>query len=189
MSGSPTPSTAGPAHGLATNSTAGRPGVDVKEFYAGLPTPVCIVTTYAADRAPHATTVGSYCTVSLTPPIVLFCLLPGSHLLGHLDVGSSLRVHFASADDADLVAAFAVKGGPRKFDGTAWTAEVDAPTLPGLNHLSGNVLEMVDIGDHVVLYVAVTGCTSTNSESAPLLYHRRSFGRFEGNDSWPPPTR
>jgi len=189
MSGSPAPCGARSAPSSAANSVAGLNTVDVKEFNAGQVTPVCVVTTYAADGAPHATTVGSYCAVSFTPPIVLFCLLPESQLLTHLGTGSSLRIHFASARDGALVTNFATKGGPRKFDGVDWRDEAEAPTLPGLNQLCGKVFDMVDIGDHVVVYVAVSGYESPNADSVPLLYHRRSFGRFERNDSWPSPKK
>ena len=66
-------------------------GIDPKEFRrtAGrFLTGVTIATSRAADGTPHGLTANSFTTVSLTPPLILFCIDNRARLLEHfVDTG------------------------------------------------------------------------------------------------------
>lgn len=150
---------------------------DFKEFYASITTPVAIVTAYGPDRAPYGTTIGSYCSISLDPPIVVISLLPSSDLLSVLSHQSSVRVHFPGRDDVELARRFAGKGGPLKFNDIQWSSKSAAPTLDNLPWLLGHVDEIRAVGDHFMVHVEATEVNYQNTD--PLLYRARAFGSFQ----------
>ena len=149
----------------------------VKEFYSTVTTPVCIVTAYDQQRGPFGTTVGSFCSVSLTPPLALISLLPGSELLSILDTGPSVRVHFPAATDVALAQRFAGKGGAGKFEGVEWVPEPVAPTFPDMGWVSARVSGIEPMGDHLVVRLHIDS-VHRREDSAPLLYRARAFGTF-----------
>ena len=57
---------------------------------SGVCAPVTVVTATAADGLPHGSTVSSFASLSLDPPLVSFALGRASGLLAHLQPGEDL---------------------------------------------------------------------------------------------------
>ncbi|WP_281790397.1 flavin reductase family protein [Streptomyces sp. MK37H] len=57
------------------------------ELMSGVCAPVTVVTATAADARPHGSTVSSFASLSLDPPLVSFALDRASGLLAHLQPG------------------------------------------------------------------------------------------------------
>ena len=146
------------------------------ELMSGVAAPVTVVTAMAADGQPHGSTVSSFASLSLDPPLVTFALDRRSGLLGHLQPGARVGVNILGAHQQELASAFARRrGAGLKFDGVTWSARAGLPYLPGCTGwTAGRVERHVDGGDHVLLVVHLQEAESTSV--APLVYARRVFG-------------
>ena len=146
------------------------------ELMSGVCAPVTVVTATTADGRPHGSTVSSFASLSLNPPLVSFALDRSSGLLPHLQPGDRVGVNILGAHQQDLASTFARRRGPGlKFDGVAWTVRAGLPYLPeSAGWTAGRVQRHVDGGDHILLVVQVEEAEST--ATAPLVYARRVFG-------------
>src|SRR5437870_5774242 len=97
---------------------------------ASVPAPVTIVTT-VVDGRPHGSTVSSFASLSLDPPMVLVALDLGSGLLRLLRRTRRFAVNVLSSEQRELALAFARKGGDR-FGEVAWSMSGGLPRLAGV---------------------------------------------------------
>ena len=139
-------------------------------------TGVTIVTTLDPEGVPVGLTANSFTSVSLDPPMVLFCLGEASDTLSAFDDGPGFVVHVLSAEQRDLSNRFASKGVDR-FEGTDWR-----PGLNGLPVLDGALVTFecqsahrYDGGDHVI-FVGEVKSMSVGDIDAPALGYFR--GRY-----------
>lgn len=147
------------------------------ELMSGVCSPVTVVTATDADGRPHGTTVSSFASLSLDPPLVSFALDRFSALLAHLQPGERVGVNVLGAQQQDLASTFArrLQAGGTKFDGVTWALRSGLPHLPGATGwTAGRVERHVDGGDHVLLVMGVEEAESTTAP--PLVYARRTFG-------------
>ncbi|MGV9851267.1 flavin reductase family protein [Streptomyces sp. NPDC003442] len=147
------------------------------ELMSGVCAPVTVVTATTADGRPHGSTVSSFASLSLDPPLVSFALDRASGLLAHLQPGDRVGVNILGAHQQELASAFARRhrGPGSKFDGVTWTVRAGLPHLPeSAGWTAGRVERHVDGGDHVLLLVCLEEAESTST--APLIYARRIFG-------------
>ncbi|CDR02051.1 flavin reductase family protein [Streptomyces iranensis] len=147
------------------------------ELMSGVCAPVTVVTATTADGRPHGSTVSSFASLSLDPPLVSFALDRASGLLAHLQPGDRVGVNILGAHQQELASAFARRrqGPGSKFDGVSWTVRAGLPYLPeSAGWTAGRVERHVDGGDHVLLLVCLEEAESTSA--APLIYARRIFG-------------
>jgi flavin reductase (DIM6/NTAB) family NADH-FMN oxidoreductase RutF len=100
-----------------------------REVMAGVATPVAVVTTLTGD-GPHGTTVSSFASLSLAPPMVMAALDRSSGLLSRLVVGAPFGVNVLGSHQAELAGVFARRGGD-KFAGVEWSEHAGAPRLAG----------------------------------------------------------
>ena len=147
------------------------------ELRSGVCAPVTVVTAMTAEGAPQGSTVSSFASLSLDPPLVSFALDRRSGLLAHLEPGDRVGVNILGAHQQELASRFArPRQGPGlKFDGVSWTVRAGLPHLPeSAGWSAGRVERHVDGGDHILLVVLVEEAEST--VTAPLVYARRVFG-------------
>jgi flavin reductase (DIM6/NTAB) family NADH-FMN oxidoreductase RutF len=155
---------------------AAAPTVDPATFrdvMAEVCSPVSVITTLNGGW-PHGTTVSSFSSLSLDPPMVLAALSRQSELLLHLRRTGRFGLNVLSSSQHELAARFARKGTD-KFDGVHWSADRGVPHLAGAaGFLSCTVADLSDGGDHVIVVGEVTFAAA--AAAAPLTYHRRRFG-------------
>lgn len=145
------------------------------EFKAALSavcTPVTVVTT-VHDERPHGTTVSSFCSLSLDPPMVLVSLDRSSELLRLICQSGRYGVNVLAGHQSDIAQAFARKGND-KFAGIGHEIVAGLPRILGASvWLQCRLAELVDGGDHVIVLGAVERAGQEPSE--PLMYHDRTF--------------
>lgn len=139
-------------------------------------TGVTIVTT-VVNGSPHGITANSFSSVSLDPPLVLFCLGKSSTNFDAFMTTDNFAINILAAGQDALSTHFAMFEGDR-FEGSTWsTWETGAPILDGIVSAADCQLEIRhDAGDHVII-VGRALRAEVVSEVAPLLYHR---GRYAG---------
>jgi flavin reductase (DIM6/NTAB) family NADH-FMN oxidoreductase RutF len=145
---------------------------EFKAALAAVCTPVTVVTT-VHDGHPHGTTVSSFCSLSLDPPMVLVSLDKSSDLLGLICRSGCYGVNVLARDQSAVAQAFARKGLD-KFAGIGHEIICGLPRIEGASvWLQCRLAELVDGGDHVIAMGVVERAIQEPAE--PLMYHDRTF--------------
>ena len=132
----------------------------------------------ATTGRPVGSTVNSFASVSLDPPLVLFSLITGNNSAEHFAPGRPFAVNVLAADQIHLSNHFA-KSFDDKWNGIPhdiW--DTGAPIVPGaVSNFEGLVTANHDGGDHVIIVGRVQrmACSAEEGTPPPLLYYR---GRY-----------
>ena len=118
----------------------------------------------------------SFTSVSLDPPLVLFCPAHTSSTWPRIKAAGSFSVNVLAADQIDLCKAFASSGGD-KFADVSWTPTTWGPSLDGVLATVHCVIDQVHVaGDHDVVIGRVQELV-THRDSGPLLFWKGQFGQ------------
>ena len=143
------------------------------EFATG----VTIITTIE-NQEPRGITANSFTSVSLEPPLVLFCLGRESTNFNAFNTANFFAVNILSADQSDISNKFAVVEGD-KFEGVDWTSwETGAPILPNtIAAIDCRLKELIDAGDHIIVLGEVLRAEKM-AEKPPLLYFEGKYSKI-----------
>ncbi|MBI3927252.1 MAG: flavin reductase family protein [Armatimonadetes bacterium] len=160
--------------------------VDPAEFRRCLgrfATGVTVVTTRSQDGGVlHAMTVNTLTSVSLNPPLVLFCASNQTRTLEIILESRVYAVNILSEEQKDLSDRFAGFGADEedRFGGIDYTLALDSrcPIFPGcLGSLDCRLVDAYPGGDHQILVAEVVALSST--EGRPLLFYSSTYPRLE----------
>lgn len=145
-----------------------------RELMSAVCAPVTVVTTTTFDGRPYGTTVSSFASLSLRPPMVSFALDHSSNLLRYVRMSRRVGVNVLAYGQDDVAMAFAGRG-EGKFAGITWRHDRGLPRLAGAGGwLVASVVNTVPGGDHTLILAEVMA--SEVGDAAPLVYARRTFG-------------
>lgn len=142
-------------------------------------TGVCVASATGRDGTSVGLTVNSFTSVSLDPPLVLFCLDNRSESLPLFLEAQGFGLSILAAEQKGLSNNFA-KAPPalRWFDVPAFKGQGGAPLIDGaLATLDCTRHAIHEGGDHTILVGRVLGFT--NRAGAPLLYFRGGYAALE----------
>jgi flavin reductase (DIM6/NTAB) family NADH-FMN oxidoreductase RutF len=140
--------------------------------FCDVPTSVAVVATRDDDGAASGMTIGSLSALSLTPPLVLFC------------ISRSARSHAALCDAERYCVSLLAQGQEdvaRRFaDPTADRFERDVGDYDGLPAILGALgwllcgrERLVNAGDHTIVIARVDHAST--QDRPPLVYWRRGY--------------
>lgn len=131
---------------------------------------VTVVSARRADGAPIGVTVSAFCSVSLTPPLILVCLDKATLDLAVYAEGPRFAVNVLAETQQAVSNAFAYPGPVPPFEATAYrTGAGDVPLIEGtVAALECSRFAAHDAGDHVIVVGLVDNAVCR--EGAPLLY-------------------
>ncbi len=137
-------------------------------------TGITIITTMDSTGIPHGMTANSFSSVSLNPPLVLFCLDERAALLSHIAPNRSIAINLLAEEQADLSSRFARKSEDR-FENLDWkTGSLGSPLLAGaLATFECTVTQLIPAGDHQIVLAHVQ--TVEWREGRPLLYFASAY--------------
>ncbi len=146
---------------------------DQKDFRRTLgqfATGVTIVTTRAPDGRAVGITVNSFTSVSLNPPLVLWCLARNSACLPVFEQATRFAINILSASQHALSQRFA-SPIPNRFEGVDTEDGKDGlPLLKGVTaRLICRNVKQFDGGDHTIFLGEVE--EYTRYEGKPLVFH------------------
>ena len=148
-----------------------------KEAMSAFASGVTIVTMKGAVGSYHGLTVSAFTSVSLDPPMVLFCRKKPKDVQEALGVGDIVVINILSQGQEDLAYRFA---NP-KLDPSARYSEVDFELFEGvpvlLNAraaLGTTIRECHEAGDHSI-YLCEVHHARVIPDSSPLVYYNRAF--------------
>jgi flavin reductase (DIM6/NTAB) family NADH-FMN oxidoreductase RutF len=151
-------------------------GEDLRGVMACFATGVVVVTASRPD-GPVGMAVNSFVSVSLDPPLVLFCAAHSSSTWPAIRAAGHFCANVLTADQEGLARKFARKGD--RFAGVAHSPGVTgAPVLEDVHaHLECTIVETYEAGDHTLVLGRVLDL-GANQDAAPLLFYRSAYRLF-----------
>jgi len=157
------------------------PGPDTQlEFRAALgsfATGVTVVTTQT-DTGPIGMTANSFSSVSLDPPLVMWCPSKSSERAPFFLAAHHFAIHVIGADQRDLAAGFA-RAGDDFGDLDLARNDHGCPLINGcIARFECETQAIHDAGDHSIVVGRVF--QAEVNDGAPLVFSRGHFGGFQG---------
>jgi flavin reductase (DIM6/NTAB) family NADH-FMN oxidoreductase RutF len=134
-----------------------------------------VVVTAVVDDSPVGMTCQSFASLSLDPPMVLFCPSKTSTTWPILARADHVCINVLSTAQDELSNSFA-RSGTDKYAGVPWTPTPrGAPALDGAAaHIEARVAECLDGGDHHIVTCVVKALSAT-TDHEPLVYYRSGY--------------
>jgi 3-hydroxy-9,10-secoandrosta-1,3,5(10)-triene-9,17-dione monooxygenase reductase component len=142
-------------------------------------TGVTVVTAMSGDE-PVGMTCQSFSSVSLNPPLVLFCPAKGSRAWPRIQRAGSFCVNLLAHDQAEISNLMATKGID-KFAAVDWqrSPSTGSPLLNGiLGYVDCTVHAVHEAGDHYIVIGRVLDLAGTEAP-APLLFFEGRYAQPE----------
>ena len=143
-------------------------------------TGVTILTARDSSGTDHGMTVSAFCSLSLEPPLVLFCIDHAASMYGLLtgDPPPACGISILSSDQEACSRRFADETEQR-FDGIAYSRGERGVVLldDALAHLECTILQRLDAGDHTVFIARLDRAEPRHGQ--PLLYYRGGYAQLE----------
>ena len=133
-----------------------------------------MLTTRAADGAPHGITINSFSSLSLDPPLVMVAIDRVCTSLSHFESSGLFAVNILREEQLDLSIRFAELPEGR-FTGVPWREAVTgSPVIEDvLGVLESQTIEVIDAGDHRVLIGEVVSVGI--GEGRPLVFFGSNY--------------
>ena len=139
-------------------------------------TGVTVITT-GVDGHAAGTTVNSFTSVSLDPPLVLFCLHRQSRLQEVLRSSGSFAVNFLAGRHETVARAFAGRQTAQFSDVAYHRCAVGMPVLTdALAYLACRIVDEFAGGDHTIVLGEVVELSAPSRRQEPLIFFEGMFG-------------
>ena len=144
-------------------------------------TGVTVITSGTGETA-SGTTVNSFTSVSLAPPLVLFCLHRNSRLREVLGRSRMFVVNFLASRQQRIAWAFAKAGSAKLVDEAHHRSQDGMPILSeALAFLVCRVVNEIDAGDHVIYLGEVIEADAPRRDHDPLVFFRGVMGALQNS--------
>ncbi|MFL5575904.1 MAG: flavin reductase family protein [Gemmatimonadaceae bacterium] len=141
-------------------------------------TGVTVVTLCDDAGRDHGMTVSAFCSLSLSPPLVLVCVDRAASMYPLLTVGQGLAINILASGQEALSRRFS---GPdqNRFDGIGYARGVTGAALLDdvLGALECEIVALHEGGDHTIVIAEVE--TAVAWPERPLLYYRGGYAQLE----------
>jgi len=161
----------------------------LKQAMRVYPQGVTVVTALSQDT-PKGLTVSSFTSVSLAPPLVLFCIARASALHDLFRGAEFYAVNFLADDQKSVSDRFAGRTTlADRFEGVKFTAgTTGSPIIDGVRAvIECRGWRAYDGGDHSILVGEVVAARATPSKR-PLVYFSQQYTTTEPGESPAPPS-
>lgn len=148
-----------------------------RQVLGHFPTGVTVVTSMHEGK-PIGMAIGSFTSLSLEPPQVLFCVGKHSSSWPKVEASGRFCANILADDEEDICRVFASKAED-KFAEIGWKRTGnDCPLIDGvLAYIDCTIEQVIESGDHYIVIGAVTDL-DVRHEGGPLLFFRGGYGRF-----------
>jgi len=151
-------------------------GHSFRKALGRFPTGVTVVTSRNANGRNVGATISAFASVSLDPPLVLFCITHDSETLAAIQETGRCVINVLAEDQEPISTLFSAP----KVD---WSqavlrdSENDYPQIEGCLAYLGATLHAVHTGgDHTIVVLLITDVIATDGR--PLVHHRSAYSRL-----------
>lgn len=182
---------------MVTTELRSSSGIDAERFrraFGQHPAGVAVITA-ESGIGPVGMTATSVVSVNADPPVLAFSVSDASSSAPTILAASSIVVHLLDADDVDIAVLCATSGVDRFADESLWSRlPTGEPYFPGARRWLRVAPSdrLIAGGAHVLTAVVLdAGERATlpgddGVESAPLVYHSRTWHRLGSASSFTP---
>jgi 3-hydroxy-9,10-secoandrosta-1,3,5(10)-triene-9,17-dione monooxygenase reductase component len=160
------------------------PQIDPEQFrqvLGHLPTGVTVVTAQHPG-GPVGMSANSVTSVSLEPPLILFCPAKSSETWPRIRESGRFCVNVFAAHHGEISERFAARGVDR-FAGVAWHSRPSGPALDeAVAWIECTIWAEHEAGDHLIVVGAVDHLDVREGAENPLVFFRGRYGSFSAND-------
>lgn len=161
---------------------AGRPEVTIEQqkfrhVMGHFVTGVTVITSIV-DDLPVGMTAQSFVSLSLDPPLVMFCPARQSYTWKRIEAEGVLCINVLARSQEEISRRFAAKGDDR-FSGVTWTRApvTGSPLLEGVHAWVDCEIEDVHPGgDHLIVVCRVLALAAPGDAGDPLVFHLGRYG-------------
>jgi flavin reductase (DIM6/NTAB) family NADH-FMN oxidoreductase RutF len=123
-------------------------------------------------------TVSAFCSVSLSPPLVLVCVDRGASMHDLLLTHPKLGISIVSCEHEGYCRRFADKNETNRFDGVPLTRGESTVALldRAMAHLECQLVQHCEAGDHTIFIAEVE--RGALREGRPLVYYRGQYAQL-----------
>ena len=155
--------------------------IDPRDFRDGLgtfATGVTVITTFSPEGHAVGITVNSFTSVSLDPPLILWCLGNDAESYRSFEACSRFSVHILHQGQQDVSGIFSIRGN-NKFANVDWdSSDFGTPRLADFTTCLHCAVETTYAGgDHLIILGRVLRI-DRGQNSEPLVYHEGSYRRL-----------
>lgn len=142
-------------------------------------TGVTIITTNDPSGRPVGITANSFSSLSLDPPLVLFCLDRKVSSFDAFHTNRHFAVNMLRDDQEELSRQFAKSNTDKFLDVAYETWSTGCPILQGcIASIECDIEEIFEGGDHVIIVGNVRRYRYDDGECRPLLFFRGKYGQI-----------
>lgn len=163
-------------------------GTEMRQALGHFASGVTIVTG-TGPEGPVGFACQSFASVSLDPPLVLFCADHRGRAWPIIREAGHFTVNVLGAGQDDLCMRFGSRTGT-KFEGLDWTPSPwGTPTLPEtIVQIHAAIRSVHTEGDHDVVVGEVLGLSEPQDNALPLVFYRGRLGLEESDPMFVAPT-
>lgn len=146
----------------------------LRDCFSNFATGVAVITTLSDDARPLGLTVNSLTSLSLDPPLVLWCLDRQSGCTGLFAPGHRFAVNILGAGQEPLARRFSTEAEDRFKDVPVLDGAAGPPLIEGaVSILECTVSAVEEGGDHLIIVGRVRRCHDRRGPA--LMFHKGSF--------------
>lgn len=150
---------------------------ELRDAFGTFATGVTVITAVRPEGDPVGTTANSFTSVSLDPPLLLWCLANSSASAAAFALGREFAVHVLAHDQRDLATHFARRLREKFEVDHHWRSNPHPPHLAGaVCRFDCKVHAQHEAGDHLIVMGEVIGIERHVGE--PLVFQGGRFGGF-----------
>jgi flavin reductase (DIM6/NTAB) family NADH-FMN oxidoreductase RutF len=149
-------------------------GADFRNALGAFATGVTVITTQGVEH-PFGMTANAFSSVSLDPPLILICVISGTHGAEAIERNGVFAVNILGDDHEPISRYFSAKDRPRGPDAFSeiphFLGATGSPILEGAaGYLDCRLHAAHEAGDHLV-FIGEVVALGHNPEAKPLLFH------------------
>jgi len=153
---------------------------ELRDAFGLFATGVTVVTAVRPDGEPVGVTANSFTSVSLEPPLLLWCLAGGSSGVPAFAPGADFAVHVLSHHQLEMALHFARRMHDKFEVDLHWRSKPHPPHLAeALCRFDCRVHAVHEGGDHLIIVGEVLAIV--RSPGKPLAFHSGRFGSFSAD--------
>lgn len=138
------------------------------------------VITATDDSEPVGLAANSFTSVSLDPPLVLFCAGKSSSTWPRIENSGAYAVNVLAEDGAEVSKVFAAKDADRFAQLDYREGATGSPILEdALAYLDCEIESKHDAGDHILVVGRVVDLGIQRDEDRPLIFFRGGYGNLK----------
>jgi flavin reductase (DIM6/NTAB) family NADH-FMN oxidoreductase RutF len=159
---------------------AGKPpaAADFRHALGHFATGITVITMLDEDGVLHGLTANAVSSVSLEPPLILFCIKNSARSFSILQRRRAFCLHILTESQRDVAMAFASSGDRSSI--CEWTTtDRGLPLLDGFHMaLQCSIEEIYPGGDHGIILARVHEIHAGDQDAGPLLFYKGQITSF-----------